>query len=323
MAVFNAFVVSSPAVGGIVAGFVAYKAISFVLEGALMALTVAQYALNVAMNANPIGVLVLLITGLVAAIAILWKKNEGFRNAVKAIWKVIQNVFKTAVEVIEQAWEGVVAFFEAIWKGIMLVFKGAKGVVNFFTDIFQKAYDAITDVFDGITDFFSDLWDDIKDLFTDVGTVVGDAFSGAVKGVVNAILDFAEDNINGFIKAINGAIKTINKIPGVKISKIKELDIPKLAKGAVIQPNQPFAAILGDQTHGINIETPLDTMLDAFNRSLDSRQPKGTAEEIALLKGIYGMLGSMNLESDIRDAVEGLGVKVDNREFARVVKKYA
>ena len=47
--------------------------------------------------------------------------------------------------------------------------------------------------------------------------------------------------------------------------------MPYLAKGAVIPPNNKFIAMLGDQTSGTNIETPLDTMVQAFEMALDSR----------------------------------------------------
>lgn len=47
--------------------------------------------------------------------------------------------------------------------------------------------------------------------------------------------------------------------------------IPKLANGAVIAPNKPFLAMLGDQTSGTNIETPLSTMKQAFDESLNKR----------------------------------------------------
>lgn len=39
--------------------------------------------------------------------------------------------------------------------------------------------------------------------------------------------------------------------------------IPMLATGAVIPPNAPFFAILGDQKHGTNIEAPLETIKQA------------------------------------------------------------
>ena len=46
---------------------------------------------------------------------------------------------------------------------------------------------------------------------------------------------------------------------------------PKYASGVVIPPNTAHLAIIGDQKKGYNIETPLDTMISAFNTALDSR----------------------------------------------------
>ena len=48
--------------------------------------------------------------------------------------------------------------------------------------------------------------------------------------------------------------------------------MPQLAKGAVIPANKPFLAMLGDQKSGTNIETPLDTMVEAFNIALSNNQ---------------------------------------------------
>lgn len=45
-------------------------------------------------------------------------------------------------------------------------------------------------------------------------------------------------------------------------------ELPYLAQGAVIPPNSEFLAVLGDQKHGTNIETPLETMVQAFNMAL-------------------------------------------------------
>lgn len=47
--------------------------------------------------------------------------------------------------------------------------------------------------------------------------------------------------------------------------------LPKYATGTVIPPNTAHLAIIGDQKKGYNIETPLDTMISAFNTALDSR----------------------------------------------------
>ena len=79
-------------------------------------------------------------------------------------------------------------------------------------------------------------------LFKKVGTKIGDAIGGAFKTVVNSIIGFAENMINGFIKAINVAIKVINLIPGVNIKKLDLLVIPRLAAGGMVDAGQMFIA---------------------------------------------------------------------------------
>ena len=59
------------------------------------------------------------------------------------------------------------------------------------------------------------------------------AIGGAFKTVVNSIIGFAQNTINGFIRAINSAISLINFISGVNISKTTELNISRLAKGGL------------------------------------------------------------------------------------------
>ena len=52
-------------------------------------------------------------------------------------------------------------------------------------------------------------------------------------------------------------------------------NIPGYATGAVIPPNKEFLAVLGDQKQGVNIETPLATMIDAFKTALSEMGPRG------------------------------------------------
>ena len=54
------------------------------------------------------------------------------------------------------------------------------------------------------------------------------------------------------------------------IPNIPTVDLPMLATGAVIPPNAPFMAILGDQRHGTNIEAPLDTIKQAVREVVGS-----------------------------------------------------
>ncbi len=47
------------------------------------------------------------------------------------------------------------------------------------------------------------------------------------------------------------------------IAKLSNIEIPKLATGAVLPANREFLALVGDQKHGTNVEAPLDTIRQA------------------------------------------------------------
>lgn len=103
------------------------------------------------------------------------------------------------------------------------------------------------------------------------------AWNGIVQifaGVWNGLIDIVQSVLNGITWAINKVIDGINalmsKIPDIfgisswSIGHLTSLDItgfkyiPKLANGAVLPPNKPFIAQLGDQTNGRNLEAPED-----------------------------------------------------------------
>jgi phage-related protein len=81
--------------------------------------------------------------------------------------------------------------------------------------------------------FFSGIWETIKTTFANIGSTVGTALSSGIKTAINWILEKAVGLINGFIDGINWCIDIINAIPGISITKITRLEVPKLAKGGI------------------------------------------------------------------------------------------
>jgi hypothetical protein len=92
--------------------------------------TAAQWALNAALAANPIGLVVIAVAALVAAIVLLWNKNEGFRNFVTAAWRVISNAITGAVSGIRGAIESVIGVFQRLWDKIQGVRDAISGVLG-------------------------------------------------------------------------------------------------------------------------------------------------------------------------------------------------
>lgn len=168
----------------------------------------------------------------------------------------------------------IVNFFIGLWDSIVSVFNV---VGDFFKNVFTTAWTNIKSAFSAVGTFFSGVWTTIKDMFTSIGSTIGDAISGAFKTVVNSIINFAENTINGFIKAINLAISLINAIPGVSISTLSTLNIPRLANGGVA--TSPMIAEIGEYSGaGTNPEivAPQSILKSTFEEVLSKKSSGGT-----------------------------------------------
>lgn len=129
--------------------------------------------------------------------------------------------------------------------------------------IYDHVIKPIKDKFQSMISFFKNLISKIVGLFKTLGTKVGNVIGSAFKIVINGILKSIEDILNFPVKSINKLIDVINKVPGINIGTLPTFNLPRLAKGAVIPARHEFAAILGDQKHGTNIEAPLETIKQA------------------------------------------------------------
>lgn len=154
--------------------------------------------------------------------------------------------------------ETIGGFFRGLWTGITEIFGS---VVGWFSEKFTQAWEAIKAVFVPVGEFFAGVWETIKSMFTSIGTKIGEAVSGAFKTVVNAVLTFAESKINGFINGINAVVGMVNKLPGVSISRIAPLSIPKLAEGGIV--TAPTLAMVGEgrENEAVIPLSKLDAML--------------------------------------------------------------
>ena len=71
-----------------------------VVNGAVKAWTIAQTLLNIVLNANPIGMVITLVAGLVAAVVYCWQKFAGFRAFILSMWDTMKgfgNIIKDYV----------------------------------------------------------------------------------------------------------------------------------------------------------------------------------------------------------------------------------
>lgn len=222
----------------------------------------------------------LLVAGAAGIILALKDISENGMNA--------QNVTLLMISVVGL----LIGVFLVFGSTAAMIVAGIMAVIAIFA-VLVKAGGNGREVINHLKDAFKALGDFVKKIFA------GD-FEGALESLKecgrsfgNFFISVAEGIANGFIKMVNMVIDAVNNmlpdtipdwvpiIGGKSFPKIPHWDatcsLPRLANGAVIRGGQPFAAILGDQPKGqTNIETPLDTMVDAFRQALDERGGGGT-----------------------------------------------
>lgn len=241
----------------------------------------------------------LLIAGFLAALVALVSFTghgeeliQGLKNIIDGFGKFFKGVFtgdmKLAVEGIKQIWEGMKQTWNAIVNSI-------KDAWNMFITWLQSKSPLLASIFQTYGKFVSDVCKNIKDILKGVidfivGVFTGDwtkAWQGVTeifKGIWNNIVAIIEAAINFIIDGINLLISALNtihfEIPdwvpliggksfGISIPLVSQVALPRLAEGAVIPPNREFMAVLGDQKSGTNIETPLETMVQAFKQAMN------------------------------------------------------
>ena len=199
----NAIIDNGPTIisiiAGIGAGFVAWNVVT-IIQGVVSSInafraanegaTIAQLAMNAAMSANPIAIVITAITGLIAVIGTLWATSEDFRNAVSEIWGNIKDAFVNAWEAIKAAWDAAQPYFQAIWDTLVDIFTPVAEAIGGF---FSAAWDAVKVVWDKATGFFQNIWNTIQGIFAVVESVLSGDFSGAweaIKGVFAGWKDF-------------------------------------------------------------------------------------------------------------------------------------
>lgn len=88
----------------IASGFIAFKVAGLIqtVVDTMKSMTIAQYALNLAMSLNPIGIVVAAIAALVAAFVVLWNKSDTFREFWINLWEKIKEGFFNAMDLVTE-----------------------------------------------------------------------------------------------------------------------------------------------------------------------------------------------------------------------------
>ena len=187
-------------------------------------LTVKQWLLNAAMNANPIGFVITAIALLVGGIWLLCKNWDLVKKKTIELWtkldnnplgKVLKfiikfgnpiglviNAFLFLKNVITENWDTIKGFGEYIWNGLV-------GAFNYVKDIISGVCDVVGGIFTAIWDGVISALDNLKEGFNKVTDFISGAFMSAWDSLMNA-LDMILHPIETAKKAFGGLFDKLN-----------------------------------------------------------------------------------------------------------------
>lgn len=158
------------------------------------------------------------------------------------------------------------------------------GVVASVIAVVATAAIVIKEHWNEIKAFGISAWEGIKTAWNNVAdwfkNNVMEPLKEGFRTFINGLIGYVEGFINFFVRGINKIIDAVNALSfdipdvmgggtiGFNLPNVEEIQLPRLATGAVIPPNREFLAVLGDQKSGTNIEAPLSTIEQAVENVL-------------------------------------------------------
>jgi len=183
---------------GLLAMYTVYK----VIRIATIAWAAAQGILNVVLNANPIGIIILLIAGFVAGIIYAYQHSEKFRLIVWAACQIAVAGFKLV-----SSWvANIVGFIRDRWNTLYAnlidpIVKAVSFVIGRFIAVKEGAGDAVR----GVVSFFMGMPARIKSALGNLGTLLLQAGRDALNGLLNGAKEIA-GNVIGWAGNIKDKI---------------------------------------------------------------------------------------------------------------------
>lgn len=223
---------------------------------------IAQAALNFVMSLNPITLIIIGITALVAGIVLLWNKCEWFRNGVTSVFEWIKGVFTTFSSFLTSA-------FATDWTSSFGVFGN---ILNAFFANISNIFDGVKRIFGGIIDFvtgvfsgnWSQAWQGVVDIFGGIFDTLGGILKAPLNGVIG-LINMAIDGLNSISIDIPDWVPGGGGHFGVDLPKIDYL----YNGGIIDRPtNIGGNTVVGDSYKGLGRQAEAVIPLDSMYRNL-------------------------------------------------------
>tara|TARA_Y100000310_G_scaffold336428_1_gene420949 strand:- start:42 stop:2648 length:2607 start_codon:yes stop_codon:yes gene_type:complete len=175
-------------------------------KAAVIAATVVQWAWNVALTANPIGLIIVAIAALVAAVIYAWNNFDWFREGVIAVWDAIYAVIETVVgfigDIVSEVWAAIQDVTQDVWPTIQTVVETVWNVIKTVVSFVAKFIAAY------VKTYFTIVKTVVVAVFTVVKAVFDKVFP-AIKAIVSFVVKFIALYIKTYFTIVKTVVTTV------------------------------------------------------------------------------------------------------------------
>lgn len=229
--------IARSAVFGLIGAFVAFKVVSAIIKVA----TTAMAIFNAVMAMNPIMLLVMAITALVAGLIYFFTQTKfgkemwaNFISWLQSAWEGIKTFFSGLGQWFSDLWTGITTTASSIWQGIADFISGiAQAIMNFFAPIVdffasifglvgavvelawqlilagaRLVWGGITTIFGAVVGFFSPIWNAVSSVVGAVFSAIGQFASNAWNGIVS-VFSAVGGWFSGIFSGVSSAVGNV------------------------------------------------------------------------------------------------------------------
>lgn len=143
--------------------------------------TVAQWAMNSAILANPITWIVVAIVAAIAALVaigvVLYENWDTIKAKAGEVWAGVTEKFNALWETVKEVWNGIWETITSVWNGI----------TDSVSNALQNVWTNVTSIFNGVKSTVSSIWNGIKTTISNVWNGIKSGVSNAINGVKNTV----------------------------------------------------------------------------------------------------------------------------------------
>ena len=180
-------------------------------------MTAAQWLLNAAMNANPIGLIITAIAAVIAILVLLWTKCEGFRNVVmtvvNAIVGFVTGLWNKIVEIATSIWNFITnivnTIASTIWGVIQTIIGYLQWPIQFITNLFLLIVTIVATALQTIYNFVVTV---VQTILNVVGTIASWIYNNVLLPVFNFFSSVFTAIYNTIVNFINMVISVFSTI---------------------------------------------------------------------------------------------------------------